>query len=156
VSDGADLDDAIDESLEVVRGAGDADRGDAHGGAVRVTGAAGLGGGDARADRLDRASRRRAQEIRRAAGPHALLPGEQALGERARFDPSAARHEEPPEEHRLLGVVRDGARGQPGGDRMIPVRCLEPGEQGSPPSDDLGARERLGGHAQRVADGQSP
>jgi hypothetical protein len=39
---------------------------------------------------------------------------------------------------------------------MIAGRCLEPGEQRSPPSDDLGAGEHLDRHAQRVADGQSP
>ena len=108
----------------------DADRGDAHRGAVRVARGAGLLRRDAGQDRLDRALGGRAEEVERPAGGHLAFPGDQGGGELAGVDRAVA--EKPAQQDRLLGVVGDRARGQAGRDRVAGRGGLEAGEQGAP------------------------
>ena len=101
--------DGVGQELRPREGEGDADRGHPHGGAVggaRTAGGAGVGAG---ADPLQGELGGRAQQVKGAARPHAILPGEECVGEAEGVDAAAAGDEELGDQEGLLGVVGDGA-----------------------------------------------
>jgi hypothetical protein len=134
---------------------GDADRGNAHGGAVGVAGGAGFLRRGAGLHGGQRAAGGGAEQVERAPGLHVRFPGDQGGGQFAGVDPAVARDEQAAEQDGLLGVVSD-VTGQVTRGDGVPVRCrLEPGQQRAPAGHDLRARQQLGGHAERVADRQA-
>jgi hypothetical protein len=101
-----------------VQSHGDANRGDAHGGAVGGAGGARFLGRDAGQDGGDGALGRGAEQIERAARGHVALPADQGSGQLAWVDRTLPLDQQPAKQDGLLGVVGDRARGQARGDRV--------------------------------------
>ena len=152
VRQAAGLSDPLQQRLQGRTRRSDPDRGDPHRGAVGVSPAAGVLH-VARREALERPARRRAEQVERAGGEHPLLPRHQRESERALVDDPAAVDQRAGDDHGLVGVVRDPARGQPGADLVLVRPRLEAGQAAVARGDAL-AREQLRRHPERVADRQ--
>ena len=118
-------------------GDGDADRGDAHGGAVGGAGGACLLRRGAGQDGGDGALGGGAEEVERAAFGHVALPADQGGGQFVGVDRAVPLDQEPAEQDGLLGVVGDRPGGHARGDGVAGRGGLEAGQERAPAVDDL-------------------
>ena len=136
------------------QGEGDAHRGYSHGGAVGgalPTGAARVSTG---AHPLQGELGGGTQQVQGAAGAHVVLPGQEGIGEPVGADVTAAVDDEAGQDEGLLGVIRDAACRHRGGDGLLGHSAAQAGD-GAVVLADLLRAHGLGGHAQRVAEGQT-
>ena len=154
VRDHARCDHAVDQGWQIPGRRDDADRRDAHRGAVGGAGRAGLVQGHAGQDGGDGALGGGAEEIEGAAFGHVALPLGQRGREFVRVDRSMVLDQEPGQQHGLLGVVGDRPGEHAPGDVVTGRGGLEAGQERPPAIDDRRAGEHLGGHAESVADRQ--
>jgi len=105
-------------------------------------------------DHIDGALGRRAQQVLGAFGAHSRFPVDQASRKYARLDRALAFHQQLADEDRLLGVIGDGAGGHVRCDGLVGVGIFQAGD-GTEARPDLLATQRLGGHAQGIAQRQT-
>jgi hypothetical protein len=144
----------VNQNTEVVGRRGDAGRRDAHRGAVAGAQLAGLGHAGAGGQRADGPPGGRAEQVQRPAGAHGSLPGHQPSRQLGGISAPVPLDQQPRQQHCLLSVVGNRAGRLSGRERMIGRSGPESPDEHAVPGNDLFPGQRLGGHAERIADGQ--